>query len=534
MDERRVLIYPPSRRDGEATRLLLSRAAVASAVCLDAAEVVREMARGAAALVITDAALSNPGIECILQALAGQPPWSDLPVVLLCPAGGQTENVARAITAFTNVTLLERPASAQTLLSTVQAALRARKRQYETRQQLAALQSAEEGLRAREAQLRDADRRKDEFLAMLAHELRNPLAPVRTVGELLGRSAASHPQLQVMADILKRQIAHLTRLVDDLLDVSRITQGRIELQREPVDLAAVVEDARESVQPLIAERRHSLRLVVMPRAVYVNGDKARLVQCVSNLLTNAAKYTDAGGVIEIAVKSEGTQASIAVTDNGVGISPELLPHIFNLFVQSTRSLDRAQGGLGIGLSLVRRLIEMHEGQVIASSAGHGHGARFEIRLPLATAAPAEHNVQPGAPPVSARRILVVDDNQDAADSLVLILNSIGHAAQAVYSSEEALRSLDQTVPEVILLDIGLPVMDGYQLAALIRARNIPARIVALTGYGQPEDVSKAAAAGVDAHLVKPVDLDVLEAALAAPRRTKSPESNVVSFERRQA
>jgi signal transduction histidine kinase/ActR/RegA family two-component response regulator len=533
MDERRVLIYPPSRRDGEATRLLLLRAAVASAVCLDAAEVVREMQRGAAALVITDAALSNPDFECVLRALAGQQPWSDLPVVLLCRAGGQAENVARAITALTNVTLLERPASAQTLLSAVQAALRARERQYETRQQLAALQSAEESLRAREAQLRDADRRKDEFLAMLAHELRNPLAPVRTVGELLGRSAASHPQLQAMADILKRQIAHLTRLVDDLLDVSRITQGRIALQREPVDLAAVVEDARESVQPLVAERRHSLRLVVLPQVVYVNGDKARLVQCVSNLLTNAAKYTDPGGVIEIAVKSEGAQASIAVTDNGVGISPELLPHIFNLFVQSTRSLDRAQGGLGIGLSLVRRLIEMHEGQVTASSAGPGQGARFEIRLPLA-AAPAERNVQPGAPPVSAMRILVVDDNQDAADSLALILNSAGHAAQAVYGSEEALRSLDEKVPDVILLDIGLPGMDGYQLAGLIRARNVPARIVALTGYGQPEDISKAAAAGVDAHLVKPVDLDVLEAALAAARRGKSPDNNVVSFERRKA
>ncbi|HKD55370.1 MAG TPA: ATP-binding protein [Steroidobacteraceae bacterium] len=531
MDERRVLIYPPNRRDGEATRLLLERAALASAVCLDAKDLAREMERGAAALVLTDAALSNPDIDCILRALASQPPWSDLPVVLLCPAGGHAENVARAMSAFTNVTLLERPASARTLLSAVQAALRARMRQYETRQQLAALKSAEESLRAREAQLRDADRRKDEFLAMLAHELRNPLAPVRTVGELLGRGAAGHPQLQAMADILKRQITHLTRLVDDLLDVSRITQGRIELQRETVDLGAVVDDARESVQPLIAERRHSLRLLVTPQAVYVNGDKARLVQCVSNLLTNAAKYTDAGGVIEIAVSAEGQQASIAVTDNGVGISPELLPQIFNLFVQSTRSLDRSQGGLGIGLSLVRRLIEMHDGQVIASSAGPGQGARFEIHLPL-VAAPAERNAQPGAPQATATRILVVDDNRDAADSLVLILNSIGHAAQAVYSSAEALRSLDNSVPEVILLDIGLPVMDGYELAALIRAKNIPTRIVALTGYGQPEDVSKAAAAGVDAHLVKPVDLDVLEAALTA-RRTRSAD-NVVSFGRRQA
>jgi signal transduction histidine kinase/ActR/RegA family two-component response regulator len=534
MDEQRVLIYPPSRRDGEAARLVLARASLPSKVCADARETAREIERGAAALVLSDAVLASPGIEAILHKLASQPPWSDLPVVLLCPPNGSGDAATHAIAAFTNVTLLERPASARTLLSAVQAALRARRRQYETRQQLEALKSAEEGLRAREAQLREADRRKDEFLAMLAHELRNPLAPIRNVGELLERSAHGRPELQTLADMLRRQITHLTRIVDDLLDVSRITQGRIELQREAVDLVAVVADARESAQPLLTARRHTLRLCVGPQPVYVYGDKARLVQCVSNLLTNAAKYTDEGGTIDIEVATEGATACISVTDNGVGIPPELLPQIFDLFVQSKRSLDRSQGGLGIGLSIVRRLIDMHEGRVSASSAGPGCGARFVIRLPV-LAGPAERGGQPTVPVVPPQRILVIDDNQDAADSLVMILNSLGHSAQAVYSSADTLRSLDERTPDVVLLDIGLPIMDGYQLAAAIRARNVPTRIVALTGYGQPDDVRKAVAAGVDAHLVKPVDLGALQSALTfTPARKAKPSDKVVSFGRRQA
>ncbi|HYM28765.1 MAG TPA: ATP-binding protein, partial [Steroidobacteraceae bacterium] len=407
MDEQRVLIFPPSRRDGEATRLVLGRAGLTSKVCLDASEAAAEIERGAAALVLTDAVLGSPGVEAILRVLASQPHWSDLPVVLLCPPNSSSDAVAQAMSAFTNVTMLERPASARTLLSAVQAALRARKRQYETRQQLAALKSAEEGLRAREAQLRDADRRKDEFLAMLAHELRNPLAPIRNVGELLGRAAAGQPQLQQLADMLRRQIAHLTRIVDDLLDVSRITQGRIALQRESVDLVAIVADACESAQPLMSARRHTLRVGGTAQPLYVHGDKARLVQCVSNLLTNAAKYTDEGGLIEVAIAAAEGAACISVVDTGVGIPPELLPKVFDLFVQSDRSLDRSQGGLGIGLSIVRRLIDMHGGRVSVSSAGPGRGSRFEIHLPL-VAAPASPQLPAPAPPAGAQRILVVD------------------------------------------------------------------------------------------------------------------------------
>jgi len=532
MDEHRALIFPPSRRDGEATRLLLERARIPCQVCMNAEQVADGIRAGAGTLILTDAALSGPDIDLILEALAAQPPWSDLPIVLLWPPNRQTDVVARAVDSLTNVTLLERPASARTLLSAVQAALRGRKRQYETREQLAALKKAEETLRARERQLRDADRRKDEFLAMLAHELRNPLAPIRNVSEVLTHSTSQDVRVHGMADILTRQIAHLTRIVDDLLDVSRITQGRIELQRETVDLAVVVGDALESVQPLIAERGHKLCVSSVAQQVWVDGDSARLVQCVSNILINAAKYTDPGGTIEVAVRDEQGVACITVSDNGVGISGELLPRVFELFVQSARSLDRSEGGLGIGLSVVRRLIEMHGGAVTASSDGPGRGARFEIRLPLSNAPALRASAAPSTPVGLPKRILVVDDNRDAAESLVMILNFAGHDARAAYSAAEALESAQALTPEVILLDIGLPGMDGYQVASLIRARQIPTQIVAITGYGQAEDIRKAATAGIDAHLVKPVDLRTLEATLAA-LSSKTPCDNVLTFGRRQ-
>jgi two-component system, sensor histidine kinase len=532
-DEQRVVIFPPSRRDGEATSTVLQRASILCAVYCDGAQAAGAIEKGAAALVLTDTVLGTPASEPIFEVLRAQPAWSDLPVILLCPPNSHSDAMRRAVTAFTNVTLLERPASARTLLSAVQAALRARQRQYDTRQQLAELQRTQESLRGRERQLREADRRKDEFLAMLAHELRNPLAPIRNVSEILPHIGGDSARIQSIAAILQRQITHLTRIVDDLLDVSRVTQGRIELQRAIVDLASVVADAAESVQPLMAERRHTLTVCATPQQVYVHGDKARLVQCVTNLLVNAAKYTVEGGHIQIESRADEEEGCISVLDNGVGITPELLPNIFDLFVQSARSLDRAQGGLGIGLSVVRRLTEMHGGRVTAHSDGVGQGARFEMHL-ARVAAPSTQTPQAVTQRSAKRRILVVDDNHDAADSLVMILSSEGHAARAAYSAEEALRCVDAHSPEIVLLDIGLPGMNGYEVAALMRAKTVPVRIVALTGYGQPDDVHKAAAAGIDAHLVKPVDLGTLEAVLAAVPRRNGSSDNVVTFDRRHA
>jgi len=501
VDDRRILILPPGRRDGETTSILLQRAGLTCCVCANALILADEMNFGVAVLVLTDAALADPNIDTVLKILASQPPWSDLPIVLLSQPRAQSPTVARKMGALRNVTLLDRPTSSRMLVSAVQAAVRGRLRQYETREQLKAVQDAEEALRI-------ANRRKDEFLAMLAHELRNPLAPIRNASEILERMLPESPRLQVTAGIIKRQIVHLSRLVDDLLDISRITQGRIELQHLPVELSSVLTQAMESVESLMREKQHKVFVAASYEPLYVNGDHARLVQCLSNILTNAAKYTDASGEIHVEVRQEQSFALIAIADNGIGIPQELLPQIFDLFVQSERSLDRSQGGLGIGLSVVQRLIEMHGGRVSASSEGPGRGARFEVRLPLINA-PRSTIEEHEAAVLSAKRILVVDDNYDAANSLVLILNLSGHTAEAVYGASEALGRASLFKPEVILLDIGLPGMDGYEVAKRLRAAGNTARIMALTGYGQRDDVQRGKAAGFNAHLIKPVDLQQL-------------------------
>lgn len=498
MNEQGVLIYPPSRRDGRFTREVLQRAGLICTVCHEASQVAHEIDAGAGVLVMTDAALALSSIQIVLTSLSQQPAWSDLPVVLLCQTDPQSPAVARILTAFTNVTVLDRPTSARTLISTVRAALRGRLRQYQTRDQLEALRIAEENLR-------NADRLKDEFLAMLAHELRNPLAPIRNAGELLTRLLPDDSQVQTVTAILNRQSLHLSRMVDDLLDVSRITQGRINLQREPINLASVISQAMESVEPLMRENRHKVFVAGGYEPVYVNGDHARLVQCVANILTNASKYTDPGGEIRLEMHTEGGQAVITIADNGVGIPAELLPQIFDLFVQSNRSLDRSQGGLGIGLSVVRRLIEMHDGRVSAASDGPGRGARFELVLPTIDR-PREMREGQSEQAAASRRILIVDDNIDSANSLAMILNLCGHVAETVYGAAEALERAAAFDPEIVLLDIGLPGMDGYQVARLLRSRGSSARLVALTGYGQPEDLRRAEDAGFDTHLVKPVDL----------------------------
>ncbi|MFI4868004.1 MAG: ATP-binding protein [Steroidobacterales bacterium] len=363
--------------------------------------------------------------------------------------------------------------------------------------------------------LQAADRQKDEFLAMLAHELRNPLAPLRNASELLAVGARDEARTQLCVDVIKRQVTQLTRLVDDLLDISRITRGRIELNREPLELGSIIAQAVEAVEPLLREKRHKVSIVSSYQQLHVSGDNARLVQCVSNILTNAAKYTDLAGEIGLRSYAQGPVAVIEISDNGVGISPELLPGIFDLFVQGDRTLDRSQGGLGIGLSVVRRLVEMHGGQVSARSAGVGQGSAFEIRLPLIkrSGASADETRQAKG---AARRVLIVDDNQDAADTLALLLQFDGHETQAVYTSRDAIERAQSFKPEVILLDIGLPEMNGYEVAKTLRS--LPAlnatRLIALTGYGQAVDRERTQLAGFDEHLMKPVDSQALEQALA--------------------
>jgi signal transduction histidine kinase/ActR/RegA family two-component response regulator len=369
-----------------------------------------------------------------------------------------------------------------------------------------------------EQKLLEADRQKDEFLAMLAHELRNPLAALGSANELLMQIVPREPLAQTALAMVKRQVGQLSRIIDDLLDVSRITHGRIELRQVPVSAHSVVLQAIETAQPFIRERKHRLVLESSDAVeLSVRADPTRLVQCVTNLLNNAAKYTPEGGQITARVAQDGDEAKIEIEDNGIGIAADFLPHVFDLFSQSDRSLDRTEGGLGIGLTLVRRLIALHGGRVEAASPGLGRGATFTVRLPKIE----EQHLQPGSEPVPAlkhprRRVLIVDDNHDAADALAELLILEGHEVHAVYGALAAIDAAIELHPEVVLLDIGLPQMDGYELAR--RIRQVPGlkdtSLVAVTGYGQAKDKQRTEQLGFDHHLVKPVDPDRLKQILA--------------------
>jgi PAS domain S-box-containing protein len=361
--------------------------------------------------------------------------------------------------------------------------------------------------------LRDADRRKDEFLAMLAHELRNPLAPIRTAGEILRMASSDPARVAKAADVIDRQVRHLAKLMDDLLDVSRVTRGLVSLERNPVDMVAMVHTAIEQVSPLLQGKRHSLVTNLEPRA-QVLGDRARLVQIVANLLGNAARYTPEGGRIELALRERGGEVEISVADNGSGIEPAFLPRIFELFTQGDRSPDRSQGGLGLGLALVKRMVELHGGTVVAHSAGLGHGAVFTVSLPAAAESPVSQTLAPPpSPEMRPLRVMVVDDNHDAADSLANLLAAFGHAVEVRYDADSTLAAADLGRYDAFVIDIGLPGRDGHALARALRERGIGARLVALTGYGQPADREQSVSSGFDEHLVKPVEWPTLEAAL---------------------
>jgi PAS domain S-box-containing protein len=366
-----------------------------------------------------------------------------------------------------------------------------------------------------EEKLKAASRHKDEFLAMLAHELRNPLAPIRSASELLERSLGRHPEAKVPLAILHRQTRQLTRLVDDLLDVARISEGQINLKKETIDIGAVLDQAVETIQPLVQEKLHRLNIRKPFSPMYVNGDLARLVQSIGNILQNAAKYTDPGGEIEVDVEESDGDVTIAVRDSGSGIAPDLLPTVFDLFVQSRRTLDRSEGGLGIGLTVVKQLIQLHGGYVSADSAGVGHGTTVTVHLPTVQPAGASHRVD--APFTAApRRILVVDDNEDAANSLAMMLQLEGHDVTTAYSASGALSAAQEQKLDVVFLDIGLPKVDGYEVARRLRAQygsGCPC-LIALTGYGQPEDRARALTAGFAVHLTKPADPQQLQQVLA--------------------
>ena len=371
-----------------------------------------------------------------------------------------------------------------------------------------------------EESLREADRRKDEYLAMLAHELRNPLAAISNAVQILQRPDADAESARSAIEILARQAGHMQRQVDDLLDVSRISRGKIELRPERTELAAIVNHAVEGVRLLCESRRLSLTVALPPAPVHVHGDPVRLTQVVGNLLNNACKFTEPGGRIELSVEQSGPQAVVRVRDTGIGIAADELSRIFEVFAQVDRSLERARDGLGLGLALVKNLVELHDGTVEARSDGLGHGSEFLVRLPLlaeplSSRPPAPANVKPAA--IAPRRILVVDDNRDAASSVAVLLKMLGHVVETAHDGLEAVERASAFEADVILLDIGMPRLNGYEAARRIRAlpREAPLTLIAVTGWGQDDDRRRSEDAGFDFHLVKPVDLPALTRLLAA-------------------
>jgi PAS domain S-box-containing protein len=388
----------------------------------------------------------------------------------------------------------------------------------ERRRMIEALAQSESELARQAEQLRLTDRRKDEFLATLAHELRNPLAPIRTGMDLLVQGSEGGAATQTLS-VMQRQIGHMVRLIDDLLDVSRITSGKLQLERRLVPLSAIVGAAVEASTPLIERKQHKLDVSVPEGSLLLDADLTRLAQVLGNLLNNASNYTANGGHIELSAERDGDFVVIQVRDNGTGIPTDRLGDVFEMFSQVERKLERSHGGLGIGLALVRRLVEMHGGTSSAFSPGLGKGSTFTIRLPLATASAVD--VAPSAGDVPSaqhgqQRVLVVDDNEDAAEMLALVLAQAGYSTKTAYDSGSALRTFDAWSPQVVILDIGLPDINGYDVARALRRGQgtAPLSLIALTGWGTRDDKERAMEAGFDVHLTKPVDANALRGALA--------------------
>ncbi|MBW8844041.1 MAG: hybrid sensor histidine kinase/response regulator [Burkholderiales bacterium] len=504
----RVIVLAPTARDAEVTGTLLADAGIEGIVARGwrhAQELIRE---GAGALMVTDVTLADPGFG-LLGALESQPAWSNLPVLALCRQGLLTPALRGA--RLRNLTVLDRPTSKRAMLSAVMTALRGRRWQYQIRDQIESLLQAERSLRL-------ADQRKDEFLATLAHELRNPLAPIRTGLELLSQPGHDAAQLKGVTEMMDRQMSQLLRLIDDLLEVSRISTGKLMLQRERLDMRRVVETALEACEPLIARGGHRLEVTLPEEEICVDGDLTRLAQSLSNLVNNAAKYTPDGGHITLTLARVGREAVLTVRDSGVGLPPDMIARVFDMFAQVNLSLDRSQGGLGIGLALVRSLVTLHGGKVSAASPGPGRGSTFTIQLPVAQDAAMPAPELPKAALASARRarILVVDDNDDAATSLALLLSLSGHEVHVENGGQAALTAAATFVPDAIFCDVGMPGMGGYEFAARLRQdpRYAATLLIALTGWGTEEDKKRAHAAGFNEHLTKPASLEAVEAVLA--------------------
>jgi signal transduction histidine kinase/ActR/RegA family two-component response regulator len=498
--DQRVLIFASFRKDAELAVGALDHAGFSSFACKTLPDLMHELDEGAGVVLTVEEALPPAAATPLADFVSHQPTWSDLPILVLTKPGGGSEWLRGAYDRLGNLTLLERPVHASTLVSAVRGALRARLKQY---------------------QVRLADQRKDEFLAMLAHELRNPLAPIGAAAQFLPLVASDPDKVKQASAIISRQVAHMSSLIDDLLDLARVTRNLINLVKEPLDVRKILSEAVEQVGPLVRARHHHLTLHLPPGPAKVLGDHKRLVQIIVNLLNNAAKYTPDGGHIALQLRTPTGEVAVEVTDDGIGMAPELVPRVFDLFSQAERSSDRSQGGLGLGLPLVKNLAELHGGSVLAQSDGVGKGSKFTVRFPQLAAASAmptaahglgEQHASAGRP----LRVLVVDDNVDAANTLHMLLDASGHEVFTEYTAARAIERTQEIHPQVCLLDIGLPDMDGCELARRLRALPAMANatLIAISGYGQEQDKQRSADAGFDFHLVKPINTGKLLTLLA--------------------
>lgn len=505
-NENRVLLLAPTAKDASASAELLERSGLQCHVCRNINDICEELKQGAGLIVLPEEAVLFSRGKVLTTSLHTQPSWSNIPVVVLTSAGPDSAIKVRAILELGDVTLLKRPLEVVTLVNAVKAALRDRERQYLLRDYLIERKSMEDALL-------EADRKKDDFIALLAHELRNPLAPIRNglqVMRLAGGDVNAIANARAMMD---RQLSHMVRLVDDLLDVSRIRRNKMELRKGQVLLADAVNVAVETSRPMIETAGHDLQVSLPSGPVFLNADLTRLAQIFSNLLTNSAKYTKPRGRIRLLAERRVGEVRVTVQDNGIGIPPEAIGHIFDMFSQVDRSIERTTGGLGIGLALVKGLVEMHGGTVTAES--DSNGSLFTVKLPITEMDLKSNSASPSDNGHGSRRVLVVDDNRDGADSLAMMLNLLGDEVRTANDGIEAIEVAEVFRPEVILMDIGMPRLNGLEATRRIRENEWgkTITIIALTGWGQDSDREKSRTAGCNGHLVKPVHLPDLEKVL---------------------
>ena len=522
-----VAVFAPVGRDGALTCALLGREGIAcreyaalAAVCADGFE-------SFGAVLLTEEALDHPDIESLTDALAAQPGWSDIAVLLF--AGGELARGAayrrRGLSGLTNVTVVERPVHAAALVSLVRAAQRARARQFEMRDVLVSLHAARE-------QAERASRLKDEFLATLSHELRTPLNAILGWTALLRQQAVEPERVPRILDIVERNALAQAQLVSDVLDVSRMVAGKIRLNPRPMSVAAAVKDAIDTVKPAADARGVAIEFTDAHGSLAITGDAERIQQVVWNLLSNAVKFTPHGGRVTVAAARRGRFVEITVTDTGVGLTAEFLPFVFDRFRQADQSFTRAHGGLGIGLSIVKQVVEMHGGQVSAASDGEGRGAVFTVRLPIAaveSALPGDPSPRQGSPApidLSTRTILVLDDDGGTRELLMTMLTRAGAIVTTASSAEEAMSAIDAHVPDLIVADIGMPVEDGLSFCRRLRARDAHqganVRAIALSAYTRAEDRAAALSAGFDAFVAKPATPADLFSAIAGVQENPAP------------